>query len=490
MLVTLRRMFGKVSHNTQAQNKEDDTSRYGDTVRHTFLFAEGEAFCKFLSFWLGGSRTENSAGSATKSLPDIFLLAPREFREGLLCGVMDTDGSVSVSNAKGAPQLMCAITSTSIRLASDIKFLALTLGITSSLSYSKTTIRGNTSWIVTLSAPDCKKHNVFARLAAEYKRDNFLNTAVSESNTSLVFDKVVVPANVWARVAQDLSCPKIRVHERKPGNESSDLTDRKRLQSIYQTWYQAQQSHTIARSTFEAVMEYLQAQVVKSEDTINRAIRDLESEDDRVTLTRVELWRAAVRCVSPSQDTKERYSAGCGVYAKFNRPLREGVYGLKARLKVAAWLRDTPRYLYAHETEMLTAWKRFFLDQDDVSWAVVTGVQKTGIKEDGYDLTVPGYETFMSADGVILSNTINVNVPVLPDTVEEARTKLLPSNMKFSIRNEDQVMGGPKHEQVLGLYTASSRSSGKVHQFNNRDEAMQAVEQGKVAFDDELEFPD
>jgi hypothetical protein len=79
---------------------------------------------------------------------------------------------------------------------------------------------------------------------------------------------------------------------------------------------------------------------------------------------------------------------------------------------------------------------------------------------------------------------------VLPDTVEEARTKLLPSNMKFSIRNEDQVMGGPKHEQVLGLYTASSRSSGKVHQFNNRDEAMQAVEQGKVAFDDELEFPD
>jgi polygalacturonase len=61
---------------------------------------------------------------------------------------------------------------------------------------------------------------------------------------------------------------------------------------------------------------------------------------------------------------------------------------------------------------------------------------------------------------------------------------------QFSIRNEDQVMGGPKHEQVLGLYTASSRSSGKVHQFNNRDEAMQAVEQGKVAFDDELEFPD
>lgn len=87
-------------------------------------------------------------------------------------------------------------------------------------------------------------------------------------------------------------------------------------------------------------------------------------------------------------------------------------------------------------------------------------------------------------------DTINVNVPVLPASVEEAKKKLMPSQMRFSIRDQDTVMGSPKHEQVLGTFTASSRPSGKVHQFASRDEAIKAIDRGDVYAHDDVEFPE
>ena len=87
-------------------------------------------------------------------------------------------------------------------------------------------------------------------------------------------------------------------------------------------------------------------------------------------------------------------------------------------------------------------------------------------------------------------DTINVNAPALPESVEEAKTKLLPSTMRFSIRDQDTVMGAPKHEQILGLYTASSRGSGRTHKFGSKAEAAAAVQQGKVDMNDDVEYPD
>lgn len=487
MLEVLRRLFGKISYNAHEFKASEHEGRYGDTVRHTFCFSKARFLCKFLSFWLGGEKTENSAGSATKSLPDVFLLAPEEFRRGLLCGVVDTDGSISVSSAKGKPQLMCAVTSTSIRLASDVKFLALTLGINASLSYSKTTMRGNTSWIVTLSAADCKQVDVFSRLITDYKRKTFINTPVCLDNTSLMFDRVVVPERVWRLVLRDLTCPKLTVEDRKLNTK--DVHQRKHRQNLYQLWYKARKDKTISRDSAVAVIHELELVHRERADTISRAIEDLKSANDVVTPERVALWREAIRAKAPRQDTLARYTEGSRIYARTNRPLKEGRAGQALRSSLAAWLTAGERYTVAVLEPICLEWIMRVVNNQEVAWAVVTGVQKTGIKEDGYDLTVPGYETFMSADGVILSNTINISVPVLPDSVEEAKQKLMPSRMRFSIRDQDTIMGAPKHEQILGLYTSSSRPSGKVHKFGSKSEAEQAVRQGKVDFHDDVEFP-
>lgn len=87
-------------------------------------------------------------------------------------------------------------------------------------------------------------------------------------------------------------------------------------------------------------------------------------------------------------------------------------------------------------------------------------------------------------------DTLNLHVPSQPDAVEEARTILRPSNMTFSIRDQDKVVPTAKHEQVLGLYTANSRPAKQVHKFNTMEEALAAIQSKKISLSDEIEIPD
>ncbi|TAL45595.1 MAG: hypothetical protein EPN91_01840, partial [Salinibacterium sp.] len=95
----------------------------------------------------------------------------------------------------------------------------------------------------------------------------------------------------------------------------------------------------------------------------------------------------------------------------------------------------------------------------DVHFEQVVSVERTKIKEDGYDLTVPGYETFMAADGVVLSNTMSVHVPVLPAAVQEAH-KLMPSRNLYN-PGTGAIMMSPQNESALGLYMMSIDSKTK-----------------------------
>ena len=483
--VILSRLFGKVSWSTCEQFKADDDSRYGDSVRHTFSFEGATEFVQFLEQWLGGAATENSTGSGSKTLPDFFMLAPRVFREGVLNGIVDTDGSCSISNAKDKPQLICNVSSTSMRLICDVKFLCLTLGINATVGFSRTTIRGNTSWMCSISAPDAKRLNVFANLACDHKRNAFLSTPVAQNKTSVVFDKVPVPNHVWGRVRKDLPAPKIRGEER--GLDTPDLTIRRYAQNMSQQWTNAQTDKILSRAGAVAIRDYLLKLDQESQEMIQAAIADLRDNGDSASPDRVKLWRAAILAVTPKQDTPERYEEGYRIYARINQPARDGRAPHKRRVGISDWLSSFPRYRNAAFTEEFQQWWDRFVVVDSMAWASVVSVQKTGIKEDGYDLTVPGYETFMNVDGVILSNTLNLHVPSHPDSVKEAYEKLLPSKMLFSIRDQDKVINPPKHEQILGSFAAQNRQAKNYHRFANQEQALEAIKQGKVALSDEVE---
>lgn len=107
--------------------------------------------------------TEGCRGAANKHLPSYFVQAPREFLLGLLGGLLDTDGTVSIvkAKAKNKPQFMVQYTTMSDALRDHVGILATMLGIRSNVSsYTKKT-GGNIYHQITLATPDV------ARIATE-----------------------------------------------------------------------------------------------------------------------------------------------------------------------------------------------------------------------------------------------------------------------------------------------------------------------------------
>ncbi|MBP5594614.1 MAG: hypothetical protein J6Y02_04465 [Pseudobutyrivibrio sp.] len=87
------------------------------------------ALAPYIMDWIG-------SGAENKHLPPFYLAAPREFREGLLAGLIDTDGAShwAKSAAKHKPQYTMYYSTTSIRLAEEVITLARSLGIKASIT--------------------------------------------------------------------------------------------------------------------------------------------------------------------------------------------------------------------------------------------------------------------------------------------------------------------------------------------------------------------
>lgn len=85
-------------------------------------------------------------------------------------------------------------------------------------------------------------------------------------------------------------------------------------------------------------------------------------------------------------------------------------------------------------------------------------------------------------------DAMNLHVPSHPDAVQEAKEKLMPSRMLFSIKNQEQVVPIPKQELILGLYTANKRDSKAKHQFNSEEEAIKAIRSGAISLSDDVEI--
>jgi DNA-directed RNA polymerase beta' subunit len=84
-------------------------------------------------------------------------------------------------------------------------------------------------------------------------------------------------------------------------------------------------------------------------------------------------------------------------------------------------------------------------------------------------------------------DAMNLHVPSHPDSVKEAYEKLMPSKMLFSIRDQDKVMPLPKHEQILGLFTAVNRPAKNKFTFASEEQAVSAIRRGQVSLSDDVE---
>jgi DNA-directed RNA polymerase subunit beta' len=115
-----------------------------------------------------------------------------------------------------------------------------------------------------------------------------------------------------------------------------------------------------------------------------------------------------------------------------------------------------------------------------------------------YNVTA-GYPKLIDGDTILISplvttghnadfdgDTMNLHVPSLPEAVDDAKEKLMPSKMLFSIKERNKVVPSPTQELILGLYTAQHRPARAKHIFKNEEEVLQGIEKGTVKLSDEI----
>jgi DNA-directed RNA polymerase beta subunit len=128
------------------------------------------------------------------------------------------------------------------------------------------------------------------------------------------------------------------------------------------------------------------------------------------------------------------------------------------------------------------------VDNESISWDRVVSYEATNIRETGYDLTVPGSETFMAVDGTILSNTVQIHVPVTPAAVEDSKNITL-SHLLFSDRNPRSLNIAPEMESIMGLHRATRPSSDKkTKSFASTEEALGAYHRGELDLNDPVKI--
>lgn len=346
----------------------EEEGRHGDCERQTYCSAQ---LARLIELWC-------DHGARQKHLPPFYLAANEEFRRGLFAGLMDTDGSLSVSNAKAKPQVIAGYTTINLRMAREVRLLAASLGIRGRLTtfaykgQAEGAARDKQAWQVSFSTVDVVKWGGEGMRCARKTAKLAGVTCDPDSPAAAKADLVPLPPALAA--------------ELRP-------------------WLATTSSGYVICG-----------------DIVNGRRNS---------------------CVSRVTARKLIEEIGAGEIA--DRPMG------------ATWLA--------------------IVANDAVTWDYVESVEKTGIRETGYDLTVPGYETFMAVDGVVLSNTMSVTVPVTEAARKEAFGLLASKNLFYD--KDRSLAFGVDKDVITGLFMLTRQGVNSGKSYETKQAALRAYQDNK-----------
>lgn len=455
--------------------KDSDQSRYGDTVRYTFRFDNSNTLCNFLTDQLGGEGDETTSGCGNKHLPYFYLSGNEEFRKGIVCGLMDTDGAISINHSSDGsipPRLGASFCTTSFRLAREARLLFMSLGVRASITWGKSSTSGTPCWYVNPSVMDLKETDVFRGMANERKLEVFDSQYVLQKDMLTAGDGVPMPKVLGKLLGTILVGLDTGVTTAEEGRLLQDAVSK------------GVRVNLVTRHIAGRVLEYTDKVVNHYRDVVNDA-KELRIEVDTMTTI-----KEAILLVAPAHtkdEDPELFRISRNTIAELNRAIRTNTLPSDHHTPVIKDLLSRGPYGYGPNTKLLDQWRKI-VDNKDVGWITVKGVQKTGIREDGYDLTVPGYDTFISLEGVTLSNTMTWHVPVSDEAAEEAKEKMLPSKNLLMTSDLRTPMHTPKQEMSLGLYSLTREMNNKKKpiRFSTKEEAKKAYRKGLIRANDPI----
>lgn len=376
------------------EKKENDDKRYGDTRKYYITFKDSTIFTKWLSFNFGGERSEQSAGSMNKRIPDWIFEddIPLEFKKGIFNGLFATDGTISVSNipmGKCKERLVVGFTSTSPDLILGIEKLATCLGIKYKSAFNKVTIRENISYAFYPNLVDCRLNNIFDDISELSKRNNWLSVKVeTELASSKRYDSVVFPKEIYNEMSNYFYFAKIKnIH-------IADIDLKNRLIKI---------NHTICSisraSNTGLISRYLGRAAIAVENELNKFREDLFiysvnyintylqlSTEERKSLYTISdinyiLLNLLDSCIPTYVKNDSKLELLRPLRKDLSRKLSTTVYrsqGLleKFSIKTLELIKDTCIQLGFYKTDfnkegsLLKLWENEILNDEYVNWAI------------------------------------------------------------------------------------------------------------------------
>ena len=470
--------------------KDDDSRRYGDTVRYR-LNVGSTLFISRIKELVDGHGDSQTLGSANKRLPEWFQFASKEFIHGLVCGLIATDGTVAVSHSKDKPQLRIQFASTSLRLAREFQRCCHILGVRCSVAFSKDTSGGNRAWNCTVSTVDAKKVNLLEKCCHDIKRDIFINTAVETGAKFVKNDVLPFPKDISSTIVSLI--PAIK-------NPSTDEEKSQYSLCIGVRKYAA--NGMIPRAFVANIVDFASKFAKENKERYARAEVTINS-----LKTRLNALAASTSCSSKfikvTVSNEEEHIIRNGIESCKSGIRDNSIAGTMLKMLYSvrkkgvitvAQLKDLILFFssYTHNNDLVESQALKTLQNlanSEVKWATIDHIQKTDVEIQGYDLTVPGYDTFVNSDGVVLSNTVNIHVPASAKASKEALEKMLPSKNLLSLTDMTSVRYKPEKEQVSGLWALTSGMTNKqVRVYNSKAEAIAAYRNGEIGHNDPIEI--
>ena len=471
--------------------------RYGDTTRYR-LNTGTMSFGTRVKELVDGHGNEFTSGSANKRLPIWYQFAGKDFILGLVNGLIATDGTVCVTNGKDTPQLKIAFNSTSLRLVREFKRCCQLLGVKASISYSKDTSGGNKSWQCSVSTIGAKSAHLLDRCCHERKRAIFLNTSVDMSDRNVKNDVIPFPKGVASRIVSLVPAAKVSGTDLSRLSEE-EVSRRRRYQDLAICVRTYAKTGYITRSVVRRVNRLGDELANKNTETFNKGNTLLNTIELRFSTFisndsggSRRSWKVdmsveeADTIASMLASAKPRFCSTWATDAKSSTVALSIVrkkgfitWGQLCDIKGFFNLHPTPNTELRDSSDLADLVR---LTESDVTWVRILSVEKTGQAEVGYDLTVPGPDTFISDDGIVLSNTVNIHLPASEKASKEALEKMLPSKNLISLTDLKSVRYKPEKEQVSGLWalTRQSDTNKKPVVFKSREDVLKAYRRGEI----------
>ena len=410
-------------------------------------------------------------GADNKHLPDFFMNAPREFKLGLLTGLTEGDGSFAKvqAKAKNKPQYMCMYHSSSERLIEELMLLCSSLGIDSRVTPYNGTVYGTVMQVLNISCEsiwlqsihfkyrDLKKDLLFRAMTAQgFSRSAGNNTNVIPFSAELAegFLSEMKKKAPTCQVTQHIGTLQRAVRD--------DYADIRTLTKVT----------TLIRALDLHVPRELLNDIHKSEH-VGRLSTTIKVNPEGILAT--------VKLLKPyKQPAYKKYKS----YGSMLRKSKKEGYITR---QTAGELID---FIGKDNIEKLPLGELFlqYYNNNSVRWDIIEEVTRLDERMDMYDLTVPGYDTFMMANQMIAFDTVQLHVPVSVGAVQDTK-KMLLSNNTLGDQHMNDLIAKPQHESIIGIYDAlSKKPSGRRFKFSNMESAKRAYLDGTINTNDYVEL--